>query len=93
MSVERHVLDIPDETGHLTLDWDPSDPQSVAEAKAAFDKLKACGFAFYASDGTTEVKRLTDKTVERNAGLEVRIIKDFEPAAKQTVAMRPMKGG
>jgi hypothetical protein len=85
---ELHRLDVPNETGHLTLTWDPADETAVEAARAEFSKLKAAGFAFYATDGK-EVRRITAKA----STLEVRVIKEFKPEVRQTVAIRPMAGG
>ena len=87
------TLEIPNETGHLTLKWDPADEKSVVEAKAEFDRLKACGYAFYATDGREVRRPFSKKTKLTESSLEIRIIKEFEPKAPKTVAMRPMAGG
>jgi hypothetical protein len=90
---EAHVLDIPDPSGHLSLTWNIDDPASVATAEAEFNRLKAAGYTFYTTDGR-EIARLTLPSVlEEQNVLDIRIAKQFEPKAKRTVAMRPMKGG
>lgn len=41
-----HVLDA---TGHMTLTWDPDDPDEVARAAAEFQRLRAAGYLMFAS--------------------------------------------
>lgn len=83
-------MEILDASGHLTLKWDPSKPEEVEKAKEEFNRLKKCGFAFFASTATDaeRVKKLGD-----TGELDVRQIKEFEAEAERTVAVRPHRGG
>lgn len=81
------VLEIMDPTGHLTLTWDPDKPKEVKQAKAEFERLKACGYAFFAED-TEQTKLGTSGT------LDLRPLATKELKARgRTLAVRPMRGG
>lgn len=93
MTCELHVMD---GSGHLTLSWDPGDPATVANAQAEFDRLKAAGYAFFATPTSPHpVESLTAAALETAGTLDVRPeqIKAFNPRASKTVAVRPMVGG
>jgi hypothetical protein len=82
-------MDVLDATGHLSLTWDPADPESVSKAKAEFEQLKAAGFAFFSTAGKTALR------LGRTGELRGELVqtKEFEPEAARTVAVRPMRGG
>lgn len=66
-TTEEHTLHITDATGDSRFMWDPSDPDSVAGARAHFDTAKARGMMAYAVDElsgerTGEVIRTFDET-------------------------------
>ena len=85
------AMDIMDKSGHLTLLWNPDNPESVAKAQDEFDRLRDQGYAFFvAGDPDAEVSALAG-----DGTLDVRPIqtKTFRPRAKRTVAVRPMRGG
>jgi hypothetical protein len=84
-------LEILDPTGHLTLSWDPSKPEEVEKARAEFDRLKSCGFAFFTSEQDEKAKLRLGKS----GRLEGRLVqvKEFNTEADRTVAVRPMRGG
>lgn len=100
----HNVLEVLDPSGHLTLTWDPDDPESVARAGAEFDRLKAAGYAFFATteDDAVGIKRLTRKTLTEHRTLDVRVVdragepaqtRTFNNRAARTVAVPPMRGG
>lgn len=61
-------LQVMDGSGHLTLSWDPSDPATVERAKAEFDRLKAAGYAFFATPTSPHpVEGLTDEALDRKS--------------------------
>jgi hypothetical protein len=81
------TLEVLDPTGHVTLTWDPNDPDAVRTAEDEFERLKTAGFAFFVNDAETDA-------LGESGTLDVR------PAAAQTlrrrgrtVAVRPMVGG
>jgi hypothetical protein len=70
----EHTLEVLNGKGHLTLKWNPSDEEEVAEAKAMVESLKKQGYVFYTTErvegdevgkgaGTLLVERITDPTV------------------------------
>lgn len=93
----RHEMLIPDASGHLTLTWSPTDPESVAIARAEFERLKALGYAFYVSADAAagRVVGLKDAALSRAGALDVRpdVTREFQPRRRRTVAMRPLVGG
>jgi hypothetical protein len=88
------TLEVLNADGHLTLNWDPDNPDEVQKAKAEFEALKAAGFAFFRED--REVRRLgRSGALDVKAGEAPPVAKarEFEPRAARTVAVRPMRGG
>jgi hypothetical protein len=85
------TLEILDPTGHLTLSWDPAKAEEVTRARTEFERLKACGFAFFSSEQSDKPKLRLGKS----GRLEGRLVqvKEFKPEAERTVAVRPMRGG
>ena len=58
------VLEIMNGSGHITLTWDPSNPDDVAKARKEIDDLKAAGYTFFAvvgSPGDDEIQTATPK--------------------------------
>jgi hypothetical protein len=90
-----HQLEILDPTGHLILTWDPDDETSVTKAREEFDRLKGCGFAFFLGDedNAPRVTALKEKALEHSGELVIKTARTFNPQAKRTVAVRPMRGG
>lgn len=102
------ILEIPDETGHVTLSWDSEDPAEVDKVRAEFDRLKAAGYAFFTTSDETgyEVAALgagIAKAGVLNARLvrpealrvepELTSTREFNPKKRRTIAVRPMRGG
>lgn len=94
------MLEVMDPTGHLTLSWNPDDPESVAKAGAEFERLKEAGYAFFSTtdENAAGVKRLTKKVLTESRSLDVRPAeptqtKTFNARARRTVAVPPMRGG
>lgn len=48
-----YVLEVLDSSGHLTLTWDPANPDEVAKAREEVKRLKEVGYTFYAVVGAT----------------------------------------
>lgn len=93
MTCEMEILN---GDGHLTLSWSPDDPESLARAKEEFDRLRAAGYAFFATpSGKGKVGRLKDAAFRRAGSLDVRPeqVREFRVRARRTVAVRPMVGG
>lgn len=97
MTMQIEVLD---PSGHLTLEWNPDDPASVAAAQAEWEKLKEAGFAFFA-DGGAEAADM-DAGVRHRGKVEARVVR-VEPEAvkprrgrrgpRRSTAVPPMRGG
>lgn len=86
--METCCLEVLNESGHLTLNWHPDNPDEVAKAKAEFSALRVAGFAFFRDESdTTPMQRLG------KSGALVVKAREFDPKAKRTVAVRPMRGG
>lgn len=47
LEVEDHMLAIMDDTGDTRVQWDRTDSQQVAKARAKFDELKKRGYMAY----------------------------------------------
>ena len=93
------TIEVLDPSGHLTLEWDPDDPQSVAAAEAEWEKLKDAGFAFFA-DG--EEAGGLDAGVRPRGKVEARVVQVQAEAVKprrgrrgprRAAAVPPMRGG
>ena len=82
-------------SGHLVLTWDPTDHASVERARAEFDRLRGCGFAFFTSDadGAPKVTKLKGAALERSGDLVIRLARQFDAEAERTVAVPPHRGG
>ena len=90
MICEMEVLD---PSGHVTLQWDPGDPGSVKKAEAEFERLRAAGFAFFASASVDadEVDELDPTAGSMDGRLQQ--VKRFNKRARRTAAVPPMRGG
>ena len=67
--------------GDFRIPWNPADADETANARQAFNDLRASGYAIY------EVRA-------RRRGEPQRIlVRDFDPQAGQLVAVRPNRGG
>lgn len=87
------TLEIPNASGHLTLSWDPDVPGSDAKARQEFERLKAAGYAFFASPVSEQpIKRLKDAAFAQAGTLDVRLVREFQPRAR-TLAVRQLRGG
>lgn len=94
--MDQHVLEVLDPSGHITLRWSPDDPDSVEQARAEFEKLKAAGFAFFVDEASAvPVTRLKPKAFAQAGQLDVRpaMVREFDPRRRRTVAVRPLQGG
>jgi hypothetical protein len=93
MICEMEVLD---PSGHVTLQWDPDDPESVKKAEAEFERLRAAGFAFFASASVDadEVDELDANVGSLDGRLQqLAQVKRFNKRARRTAAVPPMRGG
>ena len=80
-------LEVMDGTGHVTLTWNPDDPDAVKKAEAEFERLRGCGFAFFTEE--TEQPELG-----ASGSLEARLVQTKALARRgRTVARPPMQGG
>jgi hypothetical protein len=68
--------------GDFRIPWDPANPDQVENARQAFNDLRASGYAIY-------------QVGERRRGREPErtLVRQFDPAAGQLVAVRPNRGG
>lgn len=97
-----HTLEVLNSSGHLTLTWNPSDPNEVQKAKEEVEQLRAAGYSFFAviedqdaveaGNGTLLVHRIAAPAVTP-------VVPKHESPSKtpskgqRTIAMRPMAGG
>jgi hypothetical protein len=75
----RGLLCVMDTTGDTRLMWDPSRPDEVATARAAFDAAKARGMVAY------RVAESGERTPET--------IRDFDPTAAKIILAPALAGG
>lgn len=54
-----NTMRVLNEKGDITVEWNPDDPESVAKARAEYDRLKEDGYEFY------EVEEKKGKRVKR----------------------------
>lgn len=79
----RHEMDIPGETGHTTVKWDPDNEEEIKVAKETFDQMLAKGYiAFYAGPKASGLGR-------KKRGK----MTSFDPKAKRMILCAPMQGG
>lgn len=95
-----HQLETLGSGGRQVVRWDPADPRSVAEARAAFEDLKASGWALFElieRPGASVETRAA--AFEPSAGSFVARspvptqTDEFRPDAIRILAVRPMRGG
>jgi len=93
-----NTLEVLGPSGHVTLEWDPKDPESVATARAEFNRLKKCGFVFFTSkakhaqewkDFPAKRRRLDARAPDE----ELEQTSSFRPRRRRTVAVAQMRGG
>lgn len=80
-----HTLEVLNRSGHLTLKWNPEDPEDVAKAREAVAALKAEGYTFFAVAGRTGV----DEVAAGNGYLIVDRVEDpveYRPAPPAAAA-------
>lgn len=75
---EGHFVSVPDVTGDIRTMWEPTDPDSVAIAKATFDDAKARGMTAY---------RVGKK------GKQAGQTREFDPEAGALIFIKPLAGG
>lgn len=85
-------LETLDATGHLTLWWDPDVPDTVEAARGEFERLRGLGYGFFATD-ESDAAEVSALDLEAPGAVSVRRIKEFQPRARRTVAVRPLRGG
>lgn len=96
--MSEHVLETLGPSGHVSMTWNPDDPDDLARAKAEFARLKAAGFVFFEADAAPDAMPPGDQRagpmLARGAGrLDVRRVEVPSPTARRTVATRPLQGG
>lgn len=80
----RETLEIPDASGHMTVRWDPDNPEEVAEVQGVVDRLKAQGYSFFEAEGepgAMTIRREPTPLARKNRG------------PRRHVAIRPLAGG
>lgn len=91
------AMEVLDASGHVTLWWDPDDPESVQKAEAEFQRMQDAGFAFFTDESPdAEPVSEMDDTVRARGDVEGRFVQQtrtFKPRARRTVAVRQMRGG
>jgi hypothetical protein len=98
------AMEVLDATGHLTLEWDPDDAESVKRAEAEFEKLRQAGFSFFTSAGPDASRVLDiDDELSGRGKLDARLVdtrqtemvqtRKFPRRKQRTVAVRQMRGG
>lgn len=90
------VMEILDQSGHLTLSWNPEEPESVTKAREEFDRLRAAGYAFFSTpESMNQVSRIKAAAFQQPGSLDVRPVHvtEFQPRTRRQVAVRPMVGG
>lgn len=92
---EHCEMQVLDPSGHVTLVWDPDDPESVKKAEAEFEKMHAAGFAFFTSGSVDadRVEGLDPATGSLDARLEQARSFRRVRRSRRTVAVPPMAGG
>lgn len=84
-----HTLEVLDSSGHLTLTWDPSDPEQVRKAREEVERLRAAGYTFFAVVGATGA----DEVEAGNGTLIVqRVESPFSALPAQAPSKPPKKG-
>lgn len=95
-------MEILDPSGHVTLQWDPDDPEAVKRAEAEFSRMQEAGFTFFttASPDAAKIKKLDAKRgavdgrlIEEEPTEELEQTTTFKPRRRRTVAVRQMAGG
>ena len=71
-----HLLN---ETGHSTLVWDETAPDTIEIAESEFEAMEHLGYVAFKRNGGAE------KPAER--------IDDFDPGAEEILWLRPLQGG
>lgn len=79
------------QAGHISLEWDPDDRDSVKRAREEFDRLKQAGYAFYSTPDEKERKRLQAK--DGKYDVRPAMTREFQPRSRRTIARPPMRGG
>jgi hypothetical protein len=79
--MNKHVMDILDQSGHSTIGWNPDIESEVAIAKAAFDDAKKRGYQAFHVTGD-----------EKNAKKGERMT-EFDPDAERMMLLPQLQGG
>ena len=80
----KHTLACMDKTGDTKVVWDPHDEESVAEARRTFNMLKKKNFAFFRQKGSKGNVGSSEKG---------KVIREFDPDAREIIAVPPLAGG
>jgi hypothetical protein len=83
--MNQHVMDIMDSSGHTTVTWDPTNAESVADARREFNRLRSSGFAAFQMDVVSE----NGIVVEEKGDL----VREFNPAAGKLMMVPHRQGG
>lgn len=83
--MNQHVMNIMDHTGHSTVTWDPNDPQSVADARREFERLRRDGYSAFRMEATGDSVVVEHQSNER--------MDTFDPAAGKVLMIPQRVGG
>ena len=79
--MNKHVMEVMDHTGHMTVTWDPSDAAQVADARAQFNRLRAAGYSVFRMAAVVQAAVVEEADQSRP-------LETFEPADGRMAAMR-----
>jgi hypothetical protein len=99
--MNKHVMDVLNETGHATVTWDPSNEESTADARRQFDRLRAQGYSIFrmTAIGQEAVVEEADESqpIETFNPADGRYaamrIDEFDPQAERLTARPQLRGG
>ena len=99
--MNMRVMEYLDHTGHQTVTWDPNNADSVSDARAQFNRLRAQGYSMFrmAAIGQTAVVEEPDQSEELNefnpadGRVAAMRIDEFDPEAERVTAIPQRVGG
>lgn len=80
----RHVMDVMDSSGHTSVTWDPTDADSIRDARREFARLTREGYQAFRMEATG------DNVVVENKGER---ITEFDPQAGRLLMVPQRVGG
>jgi hypothetical protein len=79
--MNKHVMNILDQTGHTTHGWNPDNETEVALARDAFNNAKARGYSAFHVTGD-------DKNAKKGERMT-----EFDPNAERMMLLPQLQGG